>query len=127
MQLRTQGGSLRRLSVKTGCEADDAALYFGDGGSERYKESLMEIRDRLRDLNTKAYYLLVALSFVYRTNPTASLKCAFTLTALVAVLPLQDYIESPRKLEGIRIFKVVCLVAALAFTLWWLWCSKVAA
>ena len=45
---------------------------------------------RLNALNTKAYYLLVALSFIYRMNPTTSLKFAFTLTAVTAVLPVQD-------------------------------------
>lgn len=29
---------------------------------------LLPIRERIKDLNTKAYYLLVALSFVYRTD-----------------------------------------------------------
>jgi len=79
------------------------------------------MRERLKDLNTKAYYLLVALSFVYRTNPTVALKWAFTLTAVVAVLPVQDYVESPRVLSIIRGLKVVCLVAALGFALWWVW------
>ncbi|PYV75419.1 MAG: hypothetical protein DMG97_06460 [Acidobacteria bacterium] len=81
----------------------------------------MDIRERLKDLNTKAYYLLVALSFVYKTNPSSSLKWAFTLTAIVAVLPLQDYIESPTALAGIRLFKVLCLAAALIFALIWVW------
>jgi hypothetical protein len=80
-----------------------------------------QLRDRLRDINTKAYYLLVALSFVYRTNPTLSLKLAFTLTACVAVLPVQDYVKSERTLEVIRRSKVVFLAAALGCTLWWLW------
>jgi hypothetical protein len=81
----------------------------------------MDIRERLKDLNTKAYYLLVALSFIYRTNQTLSLKCAFALTALVAVLPVQDYVKSPRKLEVIRFLKVIALAVALGFTLRWLW------
>jgi hypothetical protein len=84
----------------------------------------MHIRDPLKDINTKAYYLLVALSFVYRTNQALSLKCAFTLTALVAVLPVQDYVEAPRKLEVIRVMKVIGLVFALGFTLWWLWATR---
>ncbi len=82
----------------------------------------MEIRDRLRDLNTKAYYLLVALSFAYKMNPTVSLKWAFTLTGFVAVLPVQDYVESKIKLEVLRASKVLCLAAALIFTLVWVWC-----
>lgn len=84
----------------------------------------MNIRERLKDLNTKAYYLLVALSFVYRTNQSLSLKCAFTLTALVAVLPVQDYVGSERNLEIIRDIKVAGLTLALVFTLWWLWFVK---
>lgn len=80
------------------------------------------IRDRLRDLNTKAYYLLVALSFIYsRTNDTFALKCALTLTGLVAILPVQDWITSRRMLEGIRVGKVACLVLALIFALVWVW------
>jgi len=63
------------------------------------------IRERLKDLNTKAYYLLVALSFLYYKRADAaatSLKVALTLTALVAVAPVQDWVESDRKLEWIR-------------------------
>jgi len=84
----------------------------------------VNIRDRLKDLNTKAYYLLVALSFVYRTNQAFSLKCAITLTAFVAVLPVQDYVRSERTLEIIRAIKVAFLALAFIFTLWWLWCVK---
>jgi hypothetical protein len=56
---------------------------------------LLPVRDRLRDLNIKAYYLLVALSFIYsKANEGAhSLKAALCLTALVAVLPLQDFLK----------------------------------
>ena len=85
---------------------------------------LIPIRDRLRDLNIKAYYLLVALSFIYSKNPTRSLKLAFTLTALVAVLPLQDladWFRWPRMFRWIRVFKVACLAAALVFALVWVW------
>ena len=61
---------------------------------------LLPIRERIKDLNTKAYYLLVALSFVYRTDSGSRLlKSAFTLTAIAAVLPVQDYIESAPWLE----------------------------
>ena len=82
----------------------------------------LNIRDRLRDLNTKAYYLLVALSFVYRTSAESfALKLAFTLTAIVAVLPVQDFINSPSLLAGIRMAKVIGLTAALAAALWWAW------
>ena len=89
--------------------------------------ALMEIeqlRGRLATLNTKAYYLLVALSFVYlsRTKPTFSLKLALTLTAIVAALPVQDYnYFSPRWLAAMRWTKVGCLTAATLFALWWVW------
>lgn len=79
------------------------------------------VRDRLTALNTKAYYLLVALSFVYRTNPTLSLKLAITFTALVAVLPVQDFFKSPCALNIVRWSKVVLLISALVFALWWVW------
>jgi hypothetical protein len=83
------------------------------------------IRERLKDLNTKAYYLLVALSFIYRTSSESrSLKWAFTLTAIVAVLPVQDFIESVSWLKGFRIFKVICLAAALVFTIFWIWTAS---
>ncbi len=81
-------------------------------------------RDRLKELNTKAYYLLVALSFLYyrRSDAVAtSLKVAVTLTAMVAVAPVQDWVKSDGLLEFIRRFKVACLIVALAFTLYWIW------
>jgi len=79
------------------------------------------IRARLRELNTKAYYLLVALTFAYGAKPGLPVKLAFTLTAIVAVLPVQDWIKSPHKLEAIRRTKVALLVLALGCTLWWVW------
>jgi hypothetical protein len=80
------------------------------------------LRDRLKDLNTKAYYLLVALSFIYRTSSASvSLKSAFTLTAIVAVLPLQDYVKSDFWLKCFQVLKIVCLTAALFCTLFWIW------
>jgi hypothetical protein len=80
------------------------------------------LRDRLKDLNTKAYYLLVALSFVYAASAGSRwLKAALTLTALVAVLPVQDYVNSVSTLEFIRKCKILGLVLALACTLWWIW------
>lgn len=88
-------------------------------------DPLKELRDRLRDLNTKAYYLLVALSFLYRSgqsgNASALLKWAFTLTGIVAVLPVQDYVKSEHKLKGIQFGKIVFLAAALVLTLLWVW------
>ena len=83
---------------------------------------LLPIRERIRDLNTKAYYLLVALSFVYRTNSESrSLKSAFTLTALAAVLPVQDYVKSAPWLERFRALKVIFLAVALVLTVFWIW------
>jgi len=64
---------------------------------------LLPIRERIKDLNTKAYYLLVALCFVYRTDSGSRLlKSAFTLTAIAAVLPVQDYIESAPSVASAR-------------------------
>jgi len=82
----------------------------------------LPIRERLKDLNTKAYYLLVALSFIYRTSSaTFPLKLAFTLTAAVAAFPMQDFVCSSRVLEGIRWFKVLSLGAAVVCALIWIW------
>ncbi len=86
----------------------------------------MDIPKRLTELNTKAYYLLVALSFLYsrlKSPATLSLKIAITLTAIVAVLPVQDYPPETWKktINGIRWGKVIILTAAFFFTLWWVW------
>lgn len=81
------------------------------------------VRERLKDLNTKAYYLLVALSFIYRSgSATWALKLAFALTAAVAVAPVQDFFDSALGLKWIRNGKIALLWAALFFTLVWL-CS----
>ena len=83
---------------------------------------LLSIRERIKDLNAKAYYLLVALSFVYRTGSgSRSLKSAFTLTAIAAVLPVQDYIQSASWLERFRTLKVIFLGVALVLTVFWMW------
>jgi len=79
------------------------------------------IRARITELNTKTYYLLVALSFIYRTNPALSLKLAITLTAVVAVLPVQDVLKSERALNIARWAKATLLTLALGFALWWVW------
>jgi hypothetical protein len=85
-------------------------------------EPPISIRERIKDLNTKVYYLLVALSFIYRTNSQSHLlKFALTLTALVAVLPIQDYVESTSLLAFIRALKVIGLFFALVFALCWIW------
>jgi hypothetical protein len=83
----------------------------------------MDIRERLKDLNTKAYYLLVALSFLYGRStgaPSYSLKIAIVLTAAVAVPPIQDYVPETW-LRGIRLSKVIMLWAAFVSTLSWVW------
>ena len=83
---------------------------------------LLPIRERIRDLNTKAYYLLVALSFIYRMNSQAySIKIAFTLTAVSAVLPVQDWVKSTFWLEVFRIAKVIGLTVALVCAIYWTW------
>lgn len=80
------------------------------------------IRERIKDLNTKASYLLLAISFVYRTSPGSYLlKWALTLAAFVAVLPVQDYVESTFWLDFIRALKAICLIFALAFAICWIW------
>ena len=85
-------------------------------------EPQSSIRERIRDLNAKGYYLLVALSFIYRASaPSNLLKCALMLTAIVAVLPVVDYAKSKSRLEVIRFLKVLGLTSALAFTLIWIW------
>lgn len=82
----------------------------------------LSIRERIRDLNTKAYYLLVALSFVYRANSESwLLKLALTLVATVAVFPVQDYVKSSFWLEVLRTLKVLALTGALVFALVWIW------
>ena len=82
---------------------------------------LLPIRERIKDLNTKAYYLLVALSFIYRTSSGShSLKWAFALTAIAAVAPVQDYVKSASWLECFRLLKVIFLMAALVFTVFWI-------
>ena len=92
-------------------------------------KSLVIIRKRLGDLNTKAYYLLVALSFLcfHGSAPgvaiALSLKWALTLTSIAAVLPLQDFFQgNVCWLCFVRWFKVFCLTVALGCTVWWIWC-----
>lgn len=82
---------------------------------------LASIRERLRDLNTKGYYLLVALSFLYgRTSGNLrALKFALCLTAFVAVLPIQDFADKRWLLEVIRWFKIIGLTVALFSTIYW--------
>jgi hypothetical protein len=89
------------------------------------KESPIPVRERIKDLNTKAYYLLVALSFIYgSSHGSRFLKCAISLTALSAVLPVQDYLNSKLSLEIMRALKVCGLILALICTLWWVWTAS---
>jgi predicted membrane protein len=84
--------------------------------------SLSPLRERIKDLNTKAYYLLVALSFIYRTSSESHLlKWALTLVAISAVFPVLDYVKSTHLLEIIRAMKVIFMTVALIFTLCWIW------
>lgn len=88
-------------------------------------EAETTLRSRLRDLNTKAYYLLVALGFIYGTSSGSGwLKWALALTALAAVLPVQDFANSMTWLGRVRNFKIVCLCAALFCTLLWIAIAK---
>jgi hypothetical protein len=80
------------------------------------------LRERIKELNTKAYYLLVALSFIYRTNSESHLlKWALTLVAISAVFPVLDYVKSTNLLEIIRAIKVIFMTVALILTLCWIW------
>jgi hypothetical protein len=80
------------------------------------------LRERIKDLNTKAYYLLVALSFIYRTSSESHLlKWALTLVAISAVFPVVDYVKSTPSLEIIRAMKVTFMTVALVLTLCWIW------
>ncbi len=86
------------------------------------EDEISAIRTRLTALNTKAYYLLVALSFLYyRQGQTAarSLKTALILTAFVAAVPVQDWVQRLCTLEWIRRQKVVFLCIAFVATVWW--------
>jgi hypothetical protein len=83
------------------------------------------IRKRLGDLDTKGYYLLVALSFIYRSGSTAwLLKLAFTLTALAVVAPVQDLTESAWWLRRLRDGKSLFLYGAMICALLWIWCNN---
>jgi hypothetical protein len=83
------------------------------------------IRDRIRDLDTKAYYLLVALSFIYgRAVGAKPIKWAFLLTVAVGIIPVQDYIKSKIALGVIRGLKVLGLIAASVLMLYWIWSSR---
>lgn len=80
------------------------------------------IRERIRDLNAKSYYLLIALSFVFGIHSGSTLlKCSLTLTSFTAVLPVVDYVRSAFWLEIIRGVKVMGMVLALAFMIIWIW------
>jgi hypothetical protein len=84
------------------------------------------IRKRLGDLDTKGYYLLVALSFIYRSGTESwLLKLAFTLTALAVVAPVQDFTESGWWLKRMRDGKTVFLYGAMICALLWIWRSHI--
>jgi len=90
--------------------------------------TLETTKNRLGELNTKAYYLLVALSFLcfHGSAPGIEiplpLKWALTLTSVAAVLPLQDiFAKQTWWLHLVKWFKVLLLFVALVFTIWWVW------
>lgn len=91
------------------------------------KVELSELQDRLKTLNAKSHYLLVALSFLgFHLGASGnglplSLKGALTLTSVAAILPIQDFFSSRGELQFVQWFKVVLLFAALFFTLFWIW------
>lgn len=77
--------------------------------AEVAEDATKSVNERLGQLNSKAYYLLVALSFIFiRENEgSCALKSAFALTALAAVWPLQDFApKSKCWLEVIRCSKL---------------------
>ena len=90
-----------------------------------------KVSQRLTNLNIKAYYLLVALTFGatrlndHQQSPCViwSLKTALILTAFVAVAPLQDFFKSrnwfTEWLEIVRWQKVIFLWVAFLFTVVW--------
>jgi len=81
-----------------------------------------DLRARLETINTKAYYLLVALTFLYyKTGASAarSLKVALILTTFFAATPVQDYVMSCSVLKFIQALKVTCLWFAFLATTWW--------
>ena len=80
------------------------------------------IRKRLSDLNTKGYYLLVALSFIYRSE-SATWLLAITLTALAVVPAVQDFTESSVGLKRFRDAKTVLFYGALVSARFWIWYS----
>jgi uncharacterized membrane protein YjfL (UPF0719 family) len=93
-----------------------------------------ELKERLVELNQKAYYLLVALSFLFVLGGKSNnsnwqqfslpIKVALSFTLFAAVIPLQDFVPKENSfLQLVRWFKVVMLIIALAFTLFWLWTS----
>lgn len=93
-----------------------------------------ELKERLAELNQKAYYLLVALSFLFVLGGNSKdgnwqhdslpIKVALTFTTFAAVIPLQDFLPKEKAwLQLVRWFKVVMLIIASAFTLFWLWTS----
>jgi hypothetical protein len=93
-----------------------------------------ELKERLAELNKKSYYLLVALSFLFvlagKSNngnwqhDSLPIKLALTFTVFAAVIPLQDFVPKENNfLQLVRWFKVVMLIIASVFTLYWLWTS----
>lgn len=89
------------------------------------QDPLDHVKARLMALNTKGYYLLVALTFLYTKSetPAFSLKAAVVLTITAAVPPLQDFwADSYAWLNAVRCFKAIFLWLAFFSTLFWAFC-----
>jgi hypothetical protein len=90
-----------------------------------------QTKQRLGELNTKSYYLLIALSFLLVLgrdkdgkwlHPPFPMQLALTSAALAAVAPLQDFFPTVKWwLGAVRWFKVGALILALLCTLYWVW------
>jgi len=82
------------------------------------------LRQRITELNTKAYYMLATLGFLYsRGTGSDSLKLSISLTAISAVTPVVDFVKTTNGLEILRAFKLICITLALVFMIRWIWTS----
>jgi hypothetical protein len=74
-------------------------------------EDNLWLEERIRDLNTKDYYLLVVLSFLYTDlkNTPGHLAVIAIVLLVIAIMPMQDYPWAQRHLNTLRWFKVAIL------------------
>lgn len=111
---RTKFPRLCVILLRRRARTRETALHSHPNGTKN-------LRERLRDLNTKAYCLPVAPSFVsFWANPTSKWALALTALVLLAVLPVQDFAKTVWALEVIRWSKVVLLILALGLTFFWI-------